>query len=119
MSIRHLLAAALAAFSFHAMAAVDVNKATQAELQGVKGIGPSLSAKILDARKAGEFKSWTDLVERVGGIGPGNASRFSQAGLTVRGAAYPGSGTQPSAKGAVAPAAAKPATKADAAKPRS
>ena len=28
------------------------------------------------------------MVERVGGVGPGNAARFSQAGLTVAGATF-------------------------------
>jgi competence protein ComEA len=85
---RILIATLLAAFAFAAQAAVEVNKANQAELETVKGIGPALSGKILDARKAGEFKSWTDLVDRVGGVGPGNAARFSQAGLTVNNSAY-------------------------------
>jgi competence protein ComEA len=78
----------LAAFAFTAQAAVDANKANQAELETVKGIGPGLSGKILDARKTGAFKDWSDLVERVGGVGPGNAARFSQAGLTVDNVAY-------------------------------
>ena len=85
---RILAAFILAAFAFAAQAAVDANKASQAELETVKGIGPGLSGKILDARKAGAFKDWNDLVERVGGVGPGNAARFSQAGLTVNNAAY-------------------------------
>lgn len=122
MSFRHLIAATLAALSLQALAAVDVNKASQAELQGIKGIGPAMSAKILEARKTGEFKNWTDLIERVGGIGPGNAGRFSQAGLTVRGATFPGAGATHAAKGAPAPAAAtaKPSARTDAAtKPRS
>ena len=80
---RILAASILAAFAFAAQAAVDANKASQAELETVKGIGPGLSSKILDARKAGAFKDWNDLVEHVGGVGPGNAARFSQAGLTV------------------------------------
>ena len=71
-----------------AHAAVDANKANQAELETVKGIGPGLSGKILDARKVSSFKDWTDLVDRVSGIGPGNATRFSQAGLTVGDKAY-------------------------------
>lgn len=104
--IRSLIALVIAAFAFCAQAAVDANKATQAELETVKGIGPGLSGKILDARKAGAFKDWNDLVERVGGIGPGNATRFSQAGLTVNDAAY-GSAT-PAAKPA-SPAKAPPA----------
>jgi competence protein ComEA len=83
-----------------------VNRATQAELETVKGIGPGLSGKILKAREAGSFKNWGDLVERVGGVGPGNAARFSQAGLTVGGAAF-----DPAALPAK-PAKAEKATKA-------
>lgn len=88
--IRHLLATLLAVFALNAFAAADANRATQAELESVKGIGPALSGKILKAREAGPFKNWDDLVERVGGIGPGNAGKFSQNGLTVGGAAYDG-----------------------------
>ncbi len=87
---RHFIALIATVFALNAFAAVDVNKASQAELETVKGIGPGLSAKILKAREAGGFKDWGDLVERVGGVGPGNAARFSQAGLTVSGAAYDG-----------------------------
>jgi competence protein ComEA len=86
--IRNLFAALLAAVAFSAFAAVDVNQASQAELETVKGIGPGLSAKILEARKAGAFKDWNDLVERVSGVGNGNAARFSKNGLTVAGAPY-------------------------------
>lgn len=64
-------------------AAVDVNKASQAELETVKGIGPAMSTKILNARKGGDFKNWDDLMQRVSGMGPGNARRMSQAGLRV------------------------------------
>jgi competence protein ComEA len=85
---RTLIALLIAAFAFAAQAAVDANKANQAELETVKGIGPGLSGKILDARKSGAFKDWNDLVERVGGVGPGNAAKFSQAGLTVNNTAY-------------------------------
>ncbi|MDP3082965.1 MAG: helix-hairpin-helix domain-containing protein [Rubrivivax sp.] len=102
---RHFFIAILTAISLHAGAAVDVNRANQAELETVKGIGPALSGKILEARKSGAFKDWGDLVERVGGIGEGNASRFSQAGLTVGGAAF-------TKKPASAPAKADKADKA-------
>jgi competence protein ComEA len=48
---------------------IDVNRATQAELQKLPGIGPKLSQRILDERAKSEFKSVTDL-RRVPGIGP-------------------------------------------------
>jgi competence protein ComEA len=102
--IRNLFAALITAFALNAFAAVDANRANQADLETVKGIGPALSGKIIEARKAGEFKNWGDLVERIGGVGPGSAARLSQAGLTVAGAAY-----DPSAM----PAAPAKAGKAD------
>ena len=117
-----------------AFAAVDLNKATPAELDGIKGIGPSISAKIVAERKKGNFKSWEDFIERVKGIGEGNAAKFSAEGLTVGGAGYKGAATAPAkkdgqpaapaaaaakadAKPAAAPAAAAAPAKADAAKP--
>jgi competence protein ComEA len=85
---KSLVALSLSMFAVAAMAAVDVNKADQAQLESVKGIGPALSTKILDQRKTGAFKDWSDFKTRVSGIGPGNAARLSGNGLTVNGAAY-------------------------------
>jgi competence protein ComEA len=82
------IAVLVSAFALNAHAAVDANQASRADLETVRGIGPSLSGKIVDARKAGDFKSWNDLVERIGGVGPANAARLSQAGLTVAGTTY-------------------------------
>ena len=75
-----------------AFAAVDVNKATEAELDGIKGIGPVTSKLITSERKKGDFKSWDDFVTRVKGVGDKNAAKFSAEGLTVGGAAYTGAG---------------------------
>lgn len=86
--IRNLIAALVAAFALNAYAAVDANQANRADLETVKGIGPGLSGKILAARQSGGFRNWSDFVERVGGVGPGNAARLSQAGLTVAGAGF-------------------------------
>jgi competence protein ComEA len=113
--IRTLCALALAAFTFAAHAAIDVNQASQAELETVKGIGPGLSTKILEARKAGSFKDWNDMVDRVGGMGPGNAAKFSQAGLTVSGTPYSVAAAAPAAT-AKKPSAEKTPKKADAGK---
>lgn len=107
--MRHLIASLLAAFALNAVA-VEANQASQAELQTVKGIGPGLSGKILAARKTGAFRNWADMVERVPGIGDGNAARFSKAGLTVAGAAY-GTAPKPAQPGSKPAAPAKPAAK--------
>jgi competence protein ComEA len=60
-----------------------VNKADQAQLETVKGIGPALSERILSERKKSEFKDWADLRSRVKGIGEKTATRYSADGLTV------------------------------------
>lgn len=73
-----------------AFAQVDVNKADQAALDSVKGIGPKMSQIIIDERKkGGEFKDWADFEKRVKGIGDKNSSKLSQAGLTIGGQAKP------------------------------
>ena len=119
--IKKILAAMLALFAAVAFAAVDVNKATQAELEAVKGIGPVISGKILDERKKAPFKDWEDMVVRVKGVGEGNAAKFSAEGLTVNGAAFAGAPAKPATPVAkeVKPMAAaadkKPADKATAA----
>jgi competence protein ComEA len=106
---RTLTAVLLAGLTFAAQAAVDINKASQAELESVKGIGPAMSERILDERKKGEFKDWTDVIVRVKGVGEGNAARFSAAGLTVGGNGYAAKD-----KAANAPTAATTTAKADA-----
>ncbi len=71
-----------------AFAAVDVNKASEADLDGLSGIGPATTQLILKERKKGEFKDWADLMQRVKGIGEARATKLSAAGLTVAGTSY-------------------------------
>lgn len=92
--------------------AADVNKATEAELDGVRGIGPAMTKRILEERKKGNFKDWNDLVERVKGVGPANAERFSKEGLTVNGEAFKSVAVKPADK----PMEKKTEAKAEAAK---
>jgi competence protein ComEA len=90
-------------FAVASWAAVDVNKATAADLDGIQGVGPALSKRILDERKQGAFKDWPDLMTRVKGVKEKAAIKLSAQGLTVAGQSF---------NGAAAPA--KPAKKADA-----
>ena len=83
---------------FAACAAVEVNKATDAELDGLKGIGPVTTRLIVSERKKADFKSWDDFITRVKGVGEKSAVKFSAEGLTVNGASYQGPANAP-AKG--------------------
>lgn len=107
---KNLVAAILALCAAAAFAAVDVNKASQAELESIKGIGPSVSGRMLEERTKKPFADWSDMETRVKGVGPGNAAKFSAAGLTVNGAAYTAPApAEKAAKPAKAPKADKPA----------
>lgn len=83
--------AALAAFAMSAnfaIAAVDVNQADLAALDGIKGIGPAMSKAILEERrKSGAFRDWADFQNRVKGVGEKNSSKLSESGLTIDGKA--------------------------------
>ena len=80
-----LIAALIAATAF---AAVEANSASEADLDGIKGIGPSMSRQILTERAKRPFKDWTDLIDRLKGVGPKTALSFSSEGLTVNGSAF-------------------------------
>jgi competence protein ComEA len=87
--LKKILAVLAMLYAAASFAAVDVNKASAAELDAVKGIGPSTSKTIVDERKKhGEFKSWEDFITRTKGIGESKAASLSKEGLTVNGAEY-------------------------------
>ena len=97
--LKKILALVAMLYAAACFAAVDVNKANAAELDSIKGIGPSMSTKILDERKKnGNFKDWPDFIDRVKGVGEGNAAKFSTEGLTVNGAAFKGAAAAPADK---------------------
>lgn len=85
-----------------ALAAADVNHARVADLDGIKGIGPALSGRILAERARRPFRDWGDLIARVKGINAAAAARLSAEGLTVNGASYAAPGQHPDPAGAAA-----------------
>ena len=99
-----LLAMLLAFASF---AAVDVNKASAADLDSIKGLGPSLSGKILDERKKSSFKDWPDLINRVSGFGEKSAVKYSAQGLTVNGSSFKGGSDKTAGKNEKSPKGTK------------
>ena len=95
----------LASLSCHA--AVEINQATEAELDGIKGLGPSSTARILAARHLGAFKNWNDVMRRVSGVRAASAAKLSAAGLVVNGLPYGSTGEAAKAPQAATSAAAK------------
>ena len=68
------LAAGLLAFP--ALAAVNINTATQSELEAVKGLGPAKAKAIIDYRETkGGFKSLDDL-DNVKGFGKASIDKL-------------------------------------------
>lgn len=64
--------------------ALDLNQASQAELQEIKGIGPKTAARILEERqRGGPFESMQDLSDRVKGIGAKRITQLQASGLQV------------------------------------
>ena len=85
--VRHATAIALCLLA-GSVSALDIQQATEAELDSLRGLGPSLTAKVLAARAEKPFESWSDLMQRVNGIREATAQRLSDQGLTVQGLAY-------------------------------
>lgn len=66
-------------------AGTDVNLASEADLDSLKGVGPALSARILAQRVHQPFTDWADLMQRVKGLRSATARSLSGQGLTVNG----------------------------------
>jgi competence protein ComEA len=71
-----------------AMAAVDLNTATQSELESVKGIGPAKAQRIIEyRRKNGAFRN-LDALASVKGFGKASVAKLRHE-LVVGGTAKP------------------------------
>ena len=110
--LKKILAVLAMLYAAAAFAAVDVNTAKASDLDGVKGIGPVMSKRILDERKKGKFKDWPDLVARVKGMGDSTAAKLSAEGLTVDGKEFKAAAVKKEEKKDAKATAAKPAASA-------
>lgn len=72
-----------------AHAKLEINQASEAQLDSLLHVGPALSQKMLSQRQQSPFADWSDLIRRVPGIGPRRAQQLSEQGLTVGGQPYP------------------------------
>ena len=63
---------------------INVNTATQSELESIKGIGPSKAKTIIAERlDGGHFQDAHDLQKRVRGIGMKSVEKMVDNGLTI------------------------------------
>jgi len=68
----------LALMAFPTFAAVNINTATQSELEGVKGLGPAKAKAIIVYRESnGSFKSLDDL-DNVKGFGKASIEKLKE-----------------------------------------
>ena len=70
LAVLALLLSGVSVYAADDVAKININKASAEELTQLKGVGPSIAAKIVEYRdKNGPFKSPEDLT-MVSGIGP-------------------------------------------------
>ena len=90
--MKHLMAMLLLCWSALAACApapVELNQASEIDLDGLKGIGPAMSRQMLQERQTSPYTGWPDLMRRVKGLGARKAQALSQEGLRVNGQPYP------------------------------
>ena len=75
--------------------ALDINTATEADLDSLKGVGPATTQRLLAERGKAPFVSWADLMTRVKGLRPPTARKLSDQGLEVNGMPFEGTAGQP------------------------
>jgi competence ComEA-like helix-hairpin-helix protein len=79
-----MLAATSLGASLASAVPINVNTATQSELESIKGIGPSKAKTIIAERlDGGHFQDANDLQKRVRGIGMRSVEKMVDNGLTI------------------------------------
>jgi competence protein ComEA len=69
--------------------ALDLNLASEAELDNLAGFGPAFTARVMQARADRPFQSWADFMRRVKGVREATALRLSRQGARIRQEAFP------------------------------
>lgn len=75
--------------------ATDINQASEADLDSLKGVGPATTQRILAEREKAPFADWANLMARVKGLRPTTARKLSDQGLTVNGVPFGGTPARP------------------------
>lgn len=67
---------------------IDLERAREVDLDGLRGLGPATTRLILQERERQAFRDWQDLMRRIPGIGPRKAAQLSEQGLRVGSEAF-------------------------------
>ncbi|MCS6945726.1 MAG: DUF655 domain-containing protein [Sutterellaceae bacterium] len=73
--------------------ALELNKANQAQLEQLDGLGVAMAERILAERAKAPFRDWEDLARRVKGMRGARSEQLQRQGVTVNGVAGPVSTT--------------------------
>jgi len=68
---------------------IPLESAREVDLDGLRGLGPATTQRILQERDRQPFGDWREVMRRVPGIGPKKAAQLSEQGLRVQGQPYP------------------------------
>jgi len=83
-SAAFVAALAVSSFGLATASPINVNTATQSELESIKGIGPSKAKTIISERlDGGHFQDANDLQKRVRGIGMKSVEKMVNNGLSI------------------------------------
>jgi competence ComEA-like helix-hairpin-helix protein len=78
------VALTMASLGIASASPINVNTASQSELESIKGIGPSKARTIIAERQeGGHFQDANDLQKRVRGIGMKSVEKMVDNGLTI------------------------------------
>ena len=83
-STAFVVALAVSSLGLAAASPINVNTATQSELESIRGIGPSKAKTIITERlDGGHFQDANDLQKRVRGIGMKSVEKMVDNGLSI------------------------------------
>lgn len=75
---------------------LELNQASEVDLDSLRGVGPALTQELLRERQKKPFQDWHDVTRRVKGLGPHKANNLSEQGVRVQGQAFTAAPPAPS-----------------------
>jgi competence protein ComEA len=77
-------ATGMTSFTVVSTTRMDLNQATRAEIEAVRGVGVELTQRLLAAREEEPFQDWGEARKRVKGLGKRALAGFAEAGFHIK-----------------------------------